>query len=58
MDSTDLLEMKLCDISDYFLSELIDSGKQCIKADLPGCYRKTDERFVLRVCLCKGDVLP
>ena len=55
MESSDLLEMKLSDISDFFLGELIESGKKCIKADLPGHCK--NERFVLRVCLCKGDGL-
>jgi len=55
MYSDELLEMKLCDISDYFLSEIEDSGKNCIKVDLPGHCKS--ERFVLRVCLCKGDGL-
>ncbi len=57
MYSNELLEMKLSDISDYFLSEIEESGKDCIKADLPGCNSKTKEKFVLRVCLCKGDGL-
>ena len=56
MDSTDFLKMKLEDISDYFLSELIESENNCIKAELPGC-NGIGERFVLRVCLCKGDGL-
>ena len=55
MYSSDLLEMKLQDISDYFLEELESSGENCIKADLPGHCK--NERFTLRVCLCKGDGL-
>lgn len=52
----DLLEMKLQGISDLFLEELNDSDMKCIKVDIPGCCK--DERFILRVCLCKGDGLP
>ena len=55
VDSYDLLEMKLSDISDMFLEKLTESGKDCIKVDLPGHCK--NERFVLRVCLCKGDGL-
>ena len=51
--SSDLLEMKLQDISDYFLDELEKSDNNCIKVDLFG-YCK-GERFVLRVCLCYDD---
>lgn len=47
--------MKLSEISDFFLGELMESGKKCIKADLPRHCK--NERFVLRVCLCKGDGL-
>lgn len=57
MNSNDLLEMKLCDVSDLLLEKICESGKDCIKVDLPGCNVKTNERFVLRVCLCKGDGL-
>ena len=53
--TSDLLEMKLHDISDLFLEQLSETGKECIKADLPGHCK--DERFILRVCLCKGDGL-
>ena len=53
MMSSDLLEMKLQDISDYFLDELEKSDNNCIKVDLSG-YCK-GERFVLRVCLCYDD---
>ena len=53
--SSDLLDMRLCDVSDLFLEKLCESDKKCVKADIPGCNRKTDERFVLRVCLCYGD---
>ena len=31
----ELLDMKLSEISDFFLGELMESGKKCIKADLP-----------------------
>ena len=55
MDSLDLLEMRLCDISDLFLEKLSNDGTDCVKVDLPGHCR--NERFVLRVCLCKGDGL-
>ena len=55
MYSDELLDMKLSEISDFFLGELMESGKKCIKADLPGHCK--NERFVLRVCLCKGDDL-
>ena len=55
MDSIELLDMQLKDISDLFLSELCESGKNCIKVDLPGHCK--NERFVLRVCLCKGEGL-
>jgi len=53
MMSSDLLEMKLQDISDYFLDELEKSENKCIKVDLPGHCK--GERFVLRVCLCYDD---
>ena len=53
MMSSDLLEMKLQDISDYFLDELEKSENKYIKVDLPGHCK--DERFVLRVCLCYDD---
>ena len=55
VDSLDLLEMKLCDISDLFLEKLSESDNECIKVDLPGHCK--NERFVLRVGLCKGDGL-
>ena len=55
LDSIELLDMQLKDISDLFLSELCESGKNCIKVDLPGHCK--NERFVLRVCLCKGEGL-
>ena len=57
MKDTDLLEMPLSDIADLFLEKLNESGKNCIKADLPGCERKTEEQFILRVCLCKNEGL-
>lgn len=50
--SNDLLDMKLSDVSDLFLEKLTDSDSKCVKVDLPGCNRKANERFVLRVCLC------
>ena len=50
--SSDLLDMKLSSISDLFLDKLTDSDNKCVKVDLPGCNCKTNERFVLRVCLC------
>ena len=50
MMSSDLLDMKLCDISDLFLDKLSESDSKCVKADLPGHCK--GERFVLRVCLC------
>ena len=53
MMSSDLLEMKLQDISDYFLDELEKSDNKCIKVDLSGHCK--GERFVLRVCLCYDD---
>lgn len=55
MDSDELLKMKLEDISDLFLDRLTESDNNCIKVDLPGHCK--NERFVLRVCLCKGDGL-
>lgn len=55
MYARDLLEMKLCDISDMFLEKLTESDENCIKVDLPGHCK--NERFILRVCLCKGDGL-
>ena len=55
MYASDLLEMKLEDISDLFLDKLSDSGENCIKVDLPGHCKS--EKFVLRVCLCKEDGL-
>lgn len=52
--ASDLLDMKLSDISDLFLDRLTESDKKCVKVDLPGHCR--NERFVLRVCLCyQGD---
>jgi hypothetical protein len=51
--SSDLLDMKLQDISDYFLDELEKSENKCVKVDLPGHCK--GERFVLRVCLCYDD---
>jgi len=56
MLSDDLLEMKLCDVSDLLLEKLCESGNDCIKADLPGCNVKSRERFVLSVILKKGDL--
>jgi hypothetical protein len=56
MDSDELLEMKLCDVSDLLLEKLCESGNDFIKFDLPGCNVKSRERFVLRVMLCKGDL--
>ena len=53
--SSDLLDMRLCDISDLFLDKLNATDENCIKVDLPGHCK--NERFVLRVCLCKGDGL-
>ena len=53
--ASDLLDMKLSDISDLFLDRLTESDNKCVKVDLTGCNRKTDERFTLRVCLCYGD---
>ena len=55
MYASDLLEMKLCDISDLFLERLNTTDENCIKVDLPGHCK--NERFNLRVCLCKGDGL-
>lgn len=55
MESSELLDMKLCDISDLLLSEL-SPGNEFIKVDLPGCNVKSKERFVLTVSLRKGDV--
>ena len=49
--ASDLLDMKLNDISDMFLEKMCETGKKCVKADLPGHCK--DERFTLRVCLCK-----
>lgn len=57
MNSNELLKMELQDISDLFLEKLCESGKQCIKVDLPGCNVKSNERFILRVCLCKKEGL-
>ena len=50
MMSSDLLDTKLCDISDLFLDKLSESDSKCVKVDLPGHCK--GERFVLRVCLC------
>jgi len=52
METNELLEMKLKDISDLLLSEL-SPDKDMIKCDLPGCNVKTRERFVLTVSLMK-----
>ena len=52
--ASDLLDMKLSDISDLFLDRLSESNKKCIKVDMPGHCK--DERFVLRVCLCYDEV--
>ena len=56
MESDRLLEMKLADVSDLLLEKLCESGNDFIKFDLPGCNVKTKERFVLTVCLRKGDL--
>ena len=53
--SSDLLDMKLSDISDLFLERLSESSNKCVKADIPGCNVKSGERFLLRVCLCYND---
>ena len=50
--ASDLLEMKLEDISDLLLDRLNETGKNCVKADLEGCCK--GDKFTLRVCLCKG----
>ena len=55
VDSLDLLEMKLAEVSDLFLEKLTEDNVNCVKVDLPGHCR--NERFVLRVCLCKGEGL-
>ena len=51
--SSDLLDMKLSEVSDLFLEKLSESDNKCIKVDLPGHCKS--ERFVLRVCLCYED---
>lgn len=56
MESDELLEMKLNDISDLLLEKLCESGNNFITFNLPGCDIKTKERFVLTVCLRKGDL--
>lgn len=48
--SSDLLDMKLSEVSDLFLEKLSESDNKCVKVDLPGHCK--GERFVLRVCLC------
>ena len=55
MRPEDFLNMELQDISDYFLDHLEKSNKDCVKVDIMGCCK--NERFTLRVCLCKGDGL-
>lgn len=55
MYAGELLNMQLKDISDYFLDELEKTGEECVKVDLSGCCN--NERFVLRVCLCKKESL-
>ena len=55
VDSIDLLDMKLSEVSDLFLDKLTEDDVNCVKVDLPGHCK--NERFVLRVCLCKGDGL-
>ena len=55
MMADELLDMKLNDISDLFLDKLSTDDTNCVKVDLPGHCK--NERFVLRVCLCKGDGL-
>ena len=51
---SDLLEMQLEDISDLLLDKLVESGQRVVKFDLSGCC--DGERFILRVCLCKGEI--
>ena len=55
MRPEDFLNMDLQDISDYFLDLLEKSNEDCVKVDIMGCCK--NERFTLRVCLCKGDGL-
>ena len=55
MHPSELLDMKLKDISDLFLDRLNETGENCTKADLEGCCK--NERFVLRVCLCKKEAI-
>ena len=56
VDSYDLLDMKLADISDLLLQRLCESGNDHIQVELPGCDVKNRERFVLTVSLRKDEV--
>ena len=57
VDSYDLLDMKLSDVSDLLLEKLCESGKDAVKVELPGCDLKTRERMKLVIFLVKGDDL-
>ena len=50
--TNDLLAMNLHSVSDLFLEKLCETGKRCIKCDIPGV-DENEEKYTLRVCLCK-----
>ena len=51
MLDTELLEMKLNDVSDLLLERRIETGKDVAYVELDGCCLKTRERMRLTVCL-------
>ena len=51
MDSTELLDMKLHDVSDVLLQELCERGVKGMKVDLPGRSVSDGKRMMLSVCL-------
>ena len=55
MNSDELLEMKLAEISDLMLCKLTETGEDTFQVNLPGCNVKTKERFTLTVSLTKGE---
>ena len=51
MLDSELLEMKLADVSDLLLERRSETGKDVAYVELDGCNLKTRERMRLTVCL-------
>lgn len=51
MLDSELLEMKLSDISDLLLERRCETGKDVAYVELDGCNIKSKERMRLTVCL-------